>query len=295
MPATDTREHLSGKRRARITITSQPLWRIRLARGLARYLLGALAVAGLLASARFAIDPPTAVLPASSNESAPPDLAAQGFATLFARRYLTWQAQEPEAHRRALEPFAGPGIEPDAGMQLPPKGEQRVQWAEVVQARQPRPGEHVYTVAAQTDTAGLLYLTVAVAREPDGRLALAGYPAFIGAPASGPPAGASEDQQEVDDQALATVVRRALSNYLAPSPAELAADLTSDSRVSLPATGLSLESVMHLRWSPGPGAVIATVQTTDARGAQYTLEYELDVTRQEGRWEVSAIQMSPVA
>ena len=36
-------------------------------------------------------------------------------------------------------------------------------WAEVVQAREPRPDEHVYTVAAQTDTAGLLYLTVAVA------------------------------------------------------------------------------------------------------------------------------------
>jgi hypothetical protein len=295
MAGADHGPHPSGKPGARVTITTYPLWRIRVARELARYLLGALALAGVLASLRFAVDPPAAVLPASSEEPIQPDLAAQGFATLFARRYLTWQAQEPEAHRQALEPFVGQGIEPDAGMQPPTSGEQHVQWAEVVQARALGHSEHIYTVAAQTDAAGLLYLTVAVAREPDGRLTLAAYPAFIGAPSSGPAAGASEDLKEVQDQALATVVRRALSNYLAPSPAELAADLTSDAHVSLPVVGLSLESIVHLRWSPGYGAVIATVLATDPRGARYTLEYELDVTRRAARWEISAIQMSPDA
>ncbi len=71
-------------------------------------------------------------------------------------------------------------MEPAAGLQLPPSGEQRVEWDEVVQEREPAAGEHVYTLAAQTDTAGLLYLTVSVIRLSDGSLALAGYPAFVG-------------------------------------------------------------------------------------------------------------------
>ncbi len=65
----------------------------------------------------------------------------------------------------------------------------------------PAPGEHVYTVAAQTDTAGLLYLTVPVARTSDGALALAGYPAFVGAPAAGP-AQSPGHLREVADPAL---------------------------------------------------------------------------------------------
>ncbi|MGH2855084.1 MAG: hypothetical protein ACRDLF_12940, partial [Solirubrobacteraceae bacterium] len=73
-----------------MTIATRPLWRIRLGRGLPRHLLHALAVAGLVASARFAIDPPRAALPATLlRPSAAQDLAAEGFATLFARSYLT--------------------------------------------------------------------------------------------------------------------------------------------------------------------------------------------------------------
>ena len=123
---------------------------------------------------------------ALARSAAPPDLAAEGFAQLFARRYLTWEANDPEAHARALAPFVGAGMEPDAGLQPPSGGEQQVQWTEVVQERTAAPGEHVYTVAAQTDTAGLVYLTVSVARAGAGALQLAGYPAFVGAPASGP-------------------------------------------------------------------------------------------------------------
>jgi hypothetical protein len=90
------------------------------------------------------------------------------------------------------------------------------------------------------------------------------------------------------------VVERALRNYLADSAAELAADLTSTARVSLPAQALRLESVQRLDWSPEGGqAVSATVQAQDARGARYTLAYALDVTRVAGRWEIAAIQMDP--
>jgi hypothetical protein len=289
---------------AQVRIGTRPLWRIRVAREWPRYLLSALAVAGLAASARFAIDPPRPVTPRLvAPGPPPPDLAAEGFATQFARSYLTWSAAEPQAHEAALAGFVGPGIDPDAGLQPPSSGEQRVEWAEVVQEREleseparPARPEHVYTVAAQTDDAGLQYLTVSVVRTANGSLALGGYPAFVGAPASGPAQVQAQSQgREVSESALATVVARALRNYLAASASELAADLTASAHVSLPTAALSLEAVQRLSWAPGAGAVLAVVAAQDARGARYTLAYELDVARVQGRWEISAIQMDPDA
>ncbi len=279
----------------RVTIARRPLWRIRLARGLPRYVLYGLALAAALASARFALDPPRAALPAALlRRPVGEDLAAEGFATLFARAYLTWEAQHPEARERALAPFVGSGIDGDAGLQPPAGREQRVQWTQVVQERQPQPHDHVYTVAAQTDTAGLLYLTVGVLHKPGSPLALAGYPAFVGPPASGPAQADTDGRlREVSQPELTTVVERALRNYLAGSSSELAADLAPEARVSLPGIELALQSLQSLQWAPGAGAVLALAQAQDQRGASYTLAYELDVLRAQGRWEVSAIQMDP--
>jgi Conjugative transposon protein TcpC len=268
---------------------------IRIRRELPRYLLCSLAVAGLVASARFAIAPPRPAASAGvSYPLAAPDRAAEGFAALFARRYLTWDAADPLASQSALEAFGGPGMEPDAALQLPVSGRQRVEWVEVVQEREPAAGQHVYTLAAQTDTAGLLYLTVSVERATDGRLALAGYPAIVGAPASGP-AQAPALSREVADPTLVTVVQRALRNYLAASPGELAADLTSGARVSFPGMPLTLVATQRVDWSSDGRSVVAVVQARDSRGVQYTLSYELDVVRVAGRWEISALQVDPDA
>ncbi len=294
-PASPQHRISSARARPTVTITTRPLWRIRLARDWPRHLLYAVAVAGLLASARLAIDPPRAVFPAALlRRPVQQDLAAEGFATLFARSYLTWESQNPEARERALAPFVGTGMEADAGLQPPAGGQQRVQWTQVVQEREPQSGEHIYTVAAQTDPAGLLYLTVSVLRARSGALALAGYPAFVGAPAFGPARTSAPGRlRQVAEPELATVVERALRNYLAGSSSELLADLAAGARVSLPALELALRSVQSLQWAPGAGAVLATVAAQDQRGAQYTLAYELDVAREQGRWEISAIQMDP--
>jgi hypothetical protein len=278
---------------AAVTVSARSMWRIRLSRELPRYLLQALAVIGLLASARFAIDPPRPAIVRSATPSAAlPDPAAEGFASLFARLYLTWDSSDPEAHAQALAPFVGSSMEAGAGLQPPASGAQRVQWTQVVQAREPAPGEHVYTVAAQTDSTGLLYLTVGVVREPDGKLALAGYPAFVGAPAY-TVAVSGGRLSEVEDPALSTVLTRALRNYMARSESELAADLSAGAQVSLPGPALALRSVHSLDWSTPGRSVLAVVQAQDERGAQYTLAYELDVVSAAGRWEISAIQMNP--
>jgi hypothetical protein len=53
--------------------------------------------------------------------------------------------------------------------------------------------------------------------------------------------------------------------------------------------------MQHLDWAPGESSVLATVQAQDRRGVQYTLAYELNVVREQGRWEVSAVQVDPDA
>ena len=268
------------------------MWRIRLARELPRYLLSAAAACGLLASARFVLAPPRPAPAPQVRSGVPADRAAEGFAVLFARRYLTWEAARPLAAAQGLGAFSGPGMEPDAGEVPPGTGEQRVQWAEVVQVREASPDRRVYTVAAQTDTAGVVYLTVGVMRAASGALQLSGYPAFVGAPAS-VPGIATPAAHELGDPALSTVVTRALRNYLAGSSGELAADLTGGANVSLPTAPLTLESVQHLGWAEAGPTVAAVVQVRDERGVEYRLAYELDVVKAQGRWEVAAIQTDP--
>jgi hypothetical protein len=278
---------------ATVTVTARSIWRIRIARELPRYLLQGLAIAGLLASARFAIAPPKPVIVrAAPASSAFVDRAAEGFASLFARRYLTWDSRDPEAHRLALVPYLGSWMEAEAGLQPPASGEQQVQWTQVVEARGTSAGEHLYTVAVQTDNGGLLYLTVSVVRDPDGSLALGGYPALVGPPDS---AGAASPSHlhAVENAVLATVVTRALRNYLAGAESELDADLAVGARVSLPETPLQLGALDSLNWSTNGRSVLAVVHARDRRGTQYTLSYELDVVSIAGRWEVSAIQTNP--
>ena len=269
------------------------MWQLRVARALPRYLLYGLCGAGLLASFRFAVAPPHPDAAGRSTGGAlPADLAAEGYAALFARRYLTWNAAQPQLSQQLLAPMTGAAIEPAAGLSVPPSGQQKVLWAEVVQARVLGAGRHVYTVAAQTDAAGLVYLTVGVLRTADGALALMGYPAFVGAPTA-VPARLSGRRAEVTDAALVTVVDRAMRNYLAASPAELAADLSPGAQVSVPGLALTLDSTQRLDWASDGRSVEVVVEARDTRGASYTLAYELDVVEADGRWEVSAIQMDP--
>jgi hypothetical protein len=272
------------------TITTTRMWRLRADLSLTRWLVSAAAVVGIVATVRLTLwpsKPPAARAPATSVV----DLPAEGFAEQFARTLLTFDASHPDARRRALAAFAGDGLDPDAGFVPPPSGSQQVQWARVVQQRDPRPGEHVYTVAAQTDRAGLLHLAVDVRRDRGGTLRLGGYPALVGPPASAPAKGEPDARlRDVDDAELQATVARALRNYLARDADQLAADLAAGARVTLPERSVRMSGLDGLKRAPGGGAVVATVVATGTRGERWTLRYELDVKQLAGRWEVAAIQ-----
>jgi hypothetical protein len=283
---------MSDTGRAGIRLETRPLWRLRASASLTRWLLYVTAGVGIAATARFAIAPPRPA-PAPATPVVVADRAAEGFATLFARRYLTWDASAPADHAQSLAPFVGGAADPDAGMRVPGHGSQHVGWTEVVQARAAGAGEHVYTVAADTGGPTPLYLSVDVLRDAAGSLRLARYPALIGAPVMAPAVGLDGAAgQEVTDAGASTVVSRALRNYVAGSAQNLAADLAPGTVMATPAERLALDRVDQLRVGPD-GGVLATVVARDASGVDYTLTYEVDLLRSGGRWLVDAIQSDP--
>ena len=224
------------------------------------------------------------------------DRAAEAYAVLFARRYLTWNAAEPQASAQALEPFLGPGMEADAGLRA--AGERRAAGGMGGSGAGARTGAGRARVHGRRadGRGGLLYLTVAVVATADGS-ARAGRLSrrSSGRPPRRPRSRARGICAKSTEPALATVVQRALRNYLAAS-AERAGGGSRRRRARLaPGLALSLESMQRLDWAPEGGAVLATVQAQDGAGSSYTLAYELDVVREQGRWEISAVQMDPDA
>ena len=183
-------------------------------------------------------------------------------------------------------------MEPDAGVILPASGEQHVEWAEVAQAREPASGEHVYTVAAQTDTAGLVYLTVDVARSAGGTLELDGYPAFVGPPAAGPAQSAPPIARSLRTGARGG--RHARPAQLPRGRVGRARSRPQPGRARL-ASGAFPDAANRCSASNGQdgGARCSQSRSRTTRGGQYKLAYELDVVRQQGRWEVSAVQTDP--
>ncbi len=255
-----------------------------------RYLaLAALAVLIAL-GLRSLLSPPGAAIARPRGGT---DAPSQDFALQFVRAYLTYDAARPEARTRALAPFLPAGLEAGAGF-TPASGAQRVLWAEVASDQPALIGGHVITVAAQLSTqAAPVYLAVTVRHPPGQPLSLAGYPGFVGAPSidtgSAPVAG-----EQVSDPALLEVVKRVIRNYLARSAANLRADLTPEAAVTLPTLALTLQGIEAVDWvgAPGSGAVLVTVTAADARGATYTLAYELGIAYRE-RPYVDFIEVIP--
>ncbi|MHB1999858.1 MAG: hypothetical protein ACYCSI_06695 [Solirubrobacteraceae bacterium] len=301
-------------RRATVSVETLPLWRIRLARRLTIGLLVCVGAAAMLGGARLIATAGTTAAPTPPPllSIGSPDLAVDGFATEFARAYLTWNANDPQARARALATFDGAALAFEGGLEPPLHGSRSVLWDLVVQERDPRPALRVCTVAVGTQPGGTVYLAVSVATQADGRLALASYPAIVGAPAATEANPTLLAGGEVADRGISEVVERALRNYLAPAPTELAADLAPGARVQTPTTHLSLQAVQRLLWSSGgpvvpggaaapgtdrtPGArqddrtVVAVIAALGVEGARYTLAYEVQLQRLAGRWEVVAIE-----
>jgi hypothetical protein len=274
----------TGSPRGRVTLEPRRLWTLRLSLGATRWVLFAVALFGIVATARNAIAPPRQrlLVVASARASEP---GAQWFALRFVRAYLTWSG-DLAGHEQGLAPFLGPAVDPDAGLAPVAGSAEQVHWLAIAGERNGTGGEQDYTVAADTGGGTVRYVEVAVAPGADGSEVLARYPAFVGGPT---PERASGLDGAVSGRAVVAVLDRALRNYVGSSEQNLAADLAPGASVDPIAPGMSLRDVQRLAVEPS-GAVLATVVAGDAGGDEFTLAYEIWVKELAGRWEITRIE-----
>jgi len=280
---------MSARRhRARVTLEPRRLWSLRVSRSAARWLLYAVALVGVIATARGLVAPvPERVVVTSA--ASVPDASAQWFALTFTRAYLTWSA-DPSIHQDALSAFLASADDPDGGLTPAGGSTEHLSWLAIASERNGPDGEHDYTVAAATAAGAIRYLALAVARGADGDEMLARYPALVGAPTAGR-AGELDgaDLPAVTNPAVIAVLERALHNYVDSSAENLAADLASHADVAAVPVGLALRGVVRLAVEPS-GAVLATVLVADPQRDLFTLAYELTLAQIGGRWEITRIQ-----
>jgi hypothetical protein len=278
----------------RLTVARQSLRLLRLRGRAPRIALLALAAVLCLLGLREIVFPePTPPAPPAPRVVV--DQAAQALAVQFARAYLSFDPNRPERHAEAMAALVPQDLGDDAGAVAPDSEKPtEVLWAQVVQDQPALAGGRIVTVAVQTSVEdGPVYLGVPLRRAPGGVLSLAGYPSFVGPPATATDVDLPE-HEEVDDAALAEVSRRAVSNYLAGSSENLRADLAPHATVALPTVRLRVGEVRDVTWAdPGRSAVLVTVEAEGQGGATYTLTYDLAVTQEDGRWRVLAIEVNP--
>jgi hypothetical protein len=237
--------------------------------------------------------PAPAVRAATTTADAQADQVAATFAEAFARAYLTWNADDPDARSEPLAAFVSSSFGGAAGVMPGDGTSQSVEWTAVVGQRRDRRGR-IVTVAAQTDER-MVYLSVPVARDASGALRIAGYPAIVGPPKiSSDTTLDSSGEDEVTDAELETVAVRAITNYLARAERNLAADLVPDAVISLPEAVLTVAETERVTWVEPGRRVAVQLQARDEAGTAWTLRYELDVQLND-RWYVRAIHVDPTS
>lgn len=218
-----------------------------------------------------------------------PDLPAQAFARDFTAAFLAYDTGRLDRRAAALEPFTG-GSRETWGYSPPSSGARTVRETAVEQVYPKPDGVATYVVAAHTST-GLMHLSVNVGRR-DGALQILGYPAIVGGVARTNVAGNIGGGVDVDDDALRTVVERALKNWFSHQTTDLDADLSPDAEISLPDQTYELGRISELV-DAQDGSVRATVVVVSRAGEELTLTYEINVEKRADRWTVSAIQTLP--
>ena len=241
--------------------------------------------------------PATTTAPVRSRASPFPDGDALAFAAGFARTYLTTSARH---ETRLASYFSNESLSDQATPAASSRGPGAAV-AEATVAREVPLGDSraLITVATLLRDGRTRYLTVPVARDEHGGLAVYDLPSF-GAP---PVAGTAEAPAAIplsgrDGEAVADLARRFLRVYLhGEDESALAYFLAPDVHVAPIGTGLAVEAieeVARLGAAPGRGMQLtATVLVRDREsGVTFRQRYRVAVERRE-RWYVTRVVGGP--
>jgi hypothetical protein len=227
----------------------------------------------------------------SVNRASTSELSTAGFAEMFARAYLTWDADGSERRDETVArfmPTADIGAADDTG-----RRDQQVLWTVVVGERPAGDRRRIVTVAAHTSVS-LVHLAVTVTRDARGFLAVPTAPAIVGPPATSASID-EESERDVEDARLRNVSRRVVTNFLAREREDLAADLHPRAVVSVPTEPLEVSAIEGVTWVAPERRVAVTLTAAGAHGVRLALRYELTVSREAGRWLVRTVHVNPTA
>jgi hypothetical protein len=222
-----------------------------------------------------------------------PDRAAEAFAADFARAYLTYTPQDPEASASAIRAFVAPEL---ASSVVPEYGEDasRRTVGSLAVARVARVDDsHAVVTVAAAASDGTQYVAVPVARDLRGRLVVSDLPSLSAPPArASVPAAATESIPARERGALEDVVSRFLTAFMAGDAGGLRYYAPAGVQIDALAQRHKLVDVVSMALAaPAKGRVrevLATVRAKDATGVTYGLRYPLELVR-EDRWLVAAV------
>ena len=265
----------------------------RLGRALLWFMVAVLLIRG--AADVFERDAPAAAGQESSARGvAWPDDEARAFAVEFARVYLSYSPAKPELYADAVRAMVAPELADTVAPQLDENAPGRVVGAATVARTVRLDGRHaLITVAA----GGGRYLTVPVARDAAGGLAVYDLPSFAPPPTRGAVAAASLEALSGAEQAeIRDVLERFFRAFLAGDTRALAYYAPAGVPISALARRHEFIDLVSLaRTAAGRGRsrqVLATVRVRDAGStAVYALRYRLRLVRGD-RWLVAEVNNS---
>jgi hypothetical protein len=254
-------------------------------------------VAGVLAQDTGPPSTPPAPHPASTTVW--PDDAARSFAADFARAYLSWSPEHPERYEKSLAPFVSADvagtIQPTFGDKAPRQVVPATSIARVVVLDK---SHALVTVAAAVATPEVVtrYLTVPVARDSAGGLAVDDLPSLAAPPAR---AQVTEPETEqlsaADQQQIGDVLEHFLEAYLAGRSGDLAYFAPPGVRIEA-LGGYELAGMSSLvavgPVTGGERTVLVTVRAKESESrVEYPLRYRVRLVMRD-RWYVAAINAS---
>jgi hypothetical protein len=226
-----------------------------------------------------------------------PDDEARAFAADFARAYLTFAPEHPDYHALALRQFLASELQESAGLEIPESGPTQTVEQVTVARAEPIDGQRALVTVAATvanRTVTTRYLTVPVARDQRGGLAVYDYPSF-----AAPPTRADVEPEETerldgrDQREIEDVLGRFFAAYLAGRGQDLPYFLPTG--VSLGALDQRYELRELVSAAQVGGAqgrrrtVLATLRARDAEtNAVHVLRYRVGLERRD-RWYVAAV------
>lgn len=249
-------------------------------------------VLDIVAPTQHAPVAPAAVVQTGSSE-------VDAFAAAFAREYLTLTPARPDTYALRLEPFLAPGLDKNAGVQIPARSAaQTAGVAIVVRRERIDRARSLVTIAVEVSgkAPGMRYLTVPVYRDRSGALAVYDYPA-IAAPsprAQTVPEVAVEPLPEGEQGAIDKLLERFFTAYLNGDGAELAFVTPVGVRIQPPDQHLELMQIDSVSQLAAPtrrdqlSGVVRLRATDPASGVSLLLAYRVELSKND-RWYVASI------